>query len=163
MGNTCSKIPCRLKASFLNPEVQEDLVAVTVKNYLVPAPFSCSRRSTPNHTWWLVREWQQSVMLEQLYVFPRLNYPQTCFTELLVSAPVKCGMLGSAAFLNTVGLHSIFQCCNPLSKMYWDRMSLQLLFLVFLQTFLLCFTSANWQEPAEDTNWIWGWNNLEVA
>lgn len=45
--------------------------------------------------------------MEQLHVFPRLNYPWTCFTELLISAPVKCVMLGSAAFLNTVELHSI--------------------------------------------------------
>lgn len=45
--------------------------------------------------------------MEQLHVFPRLNYPWTCFTGLLISAPVKCVMLGSAAFLNTVELHSI--------------------------------------------------------
>lgn len=46
-------------------------------------------------------------MLEQFHVVPRLNDPWTWTTELLISAPVKCGLLGSAAFLNTVGLHSM--------------------------------------------------------
>lgn len=45
------KSPARLRASSLNPEVQEDLLAVTVKTYLLSAPSSCSGRSMPNHTW----------------------------------------------------------------------------------------------------------------